>query len=124
MSEIKVSVSITLPGSVLLTQDEAKHLEKEKKGKGFDLVRLNVSNSNGGDKEILNVRVRKTKDCHQSINMCVESYKYMVSKDGCPPCIKLGMWAKMSHKQRLEAHLDMVCKALGGTSYTYKVFND
>lgn len=123
-NEIKVSVSITLQGDVLLTQAEAKQLEKNKAGTGYDLIRLEVSDAKGRHKEILNIKTRKTRDCHQSLNMGIEAYKYMISRDGCPSHVKQGIWVKMNPKQRLEAHLDMVCKALGGTSYTYKVFDD
>lgn len=47
MSEIKMSVSITLPGNVMLTQDEAAHLEKEKAGMGYELTKLKVEGKKG-----------------------------------------------------------------------------
>ena len=123
MSEIKISVSITLPGGVMLTQAEAKQLEKEKTGTGFDITKLKVEDKKG-NKDVLSIKTRKYKSCSQSINMSKEAYDYMTSKDSCLPNIKSYMWAKMNKTQRLEAHLDLVCKALKGTSYTYKVFDD
>lgn len=123
MSEIKVSVSITLQGGVMLTQAEAKQLEKEKAGTGFDITKLKVEDKKG-NKDALSIKTRKYKSCSQSINMSKEAYDYMTSKDSCLPNIKSYVWAKMNKKQRLEAHLDLVCKALKGTSYTYKVFDD
>ena len=123
MSEIKISVSITLPGGVMLTQAEAKQLEKEKAGTGFDITKLKVEDKKG-NKDVLSIKTRKYKSCSQSINMSKEAYDYMTSRDGCPPNVKSFIWAKMNKKSRLEAHLDLVCKALKGTSYTYKVFDD
>ena len=123
MSEIKISMSITLPGGVMLTQAEAKQLEKEKAGTGFDITKLKVEDKKG-NKDVLSIKTRKYKSCSQSINMSKEAYDYMVSKDSCLPNIKSYVWAKMNKTQRLEAHLDLVCKALKGTSYTYKVFDD
>lgn len=123
MSEIKISVSITLPGGVMLTQAEAKQLEKEKTGTGFDITKLKVEDKKG-NKDVLSIKTRKYKSCSQSINMSKEAYDYMTSKDSCLPNIKSYVWAKMNKTQRLEAHLDLVCKALKGTSYTYKVFDD
>lgn len=123
MSEIKISMSITLPGGVMLTQAEAKQLEKEKAGTGFDITKLKVEDKKG-NKDVLSIKTRKYKSCSQSIDMSKEAYDYMTSKDSCLPNIKSYMWAKMNKKQRLEAHLDLVCKALKGTSYTYKVFDD
>lgn len=123
MSEIKISISITLPGGVMLTQAEAKQLEKEKTGTGFDITKLKVEDKKG-NKDVLSIKTRKYKSCSQSINMGKEAYDYMTSRDGCPPNVKSFIWAKMNKKSRLEAHLDLVCKALKGTSYTYKVFDD
>ena len=47
MSEIKVSVSVTLQGGVMLTQAEAEQLEKNKVGTGYDLTRVKVKNKKG-----------------------------------------------------------------------------
>ena len=123
MSEIKISVSITLPGGVMLTQAEAEQLEKEKTGTGFDITKLKVED-NKCNKDVISIKTRKYKSCSQSINMSKEAYDYMTSKGSCLPNIKSYVWAKMNKTQRLEAHLDLVCKALKGTSYTYKVFDD
>ena len=107
----------------MLTQDEAAHLEKEKAGLGYDMTTLKVENKKRNT-EFLHIRTRKYKSCSQSINMSKEAYDYMVSKDSCLSNIKPYVWAKMNKTQRLKAHLDLVCKALKGTSYTYKVFDD
>lgn len=123
MSEIKVSVSITLQGGVMLTQAEAEQLEKNKVGTGYDLTRIKVEDKKG-NADVINVRTRKFRIATQTISMCKEAYEYMTSKDSCPPSIKQFVWAKMKPVQRLKAHLDLVCKHLKGISYTYKVFDD
>lgn len=123
MSEIKVSVSITLQGGVMLTQAEAEQLEENKVGTGYDLARIRVKGKKGNT-DVINVRTRKFRTATQTISMYKEAYDYMTSKDSCPPGIKQFIWAKMKPVQRLEAHLDLVCKHLGGISYTYKVFDD
>lgn len=118
-----MSVSITLQGGVMLTQAEAKQLEKNKAGTGYDLTRIRVEDKKG-NADVINVRTRKFRTVTQTISMCKEAYEYMTSKDGCPHNIKKFIWTTMNKKQRLEAHLDLVCKHLGGISYTYKVFDD
>ena len=123
MSEIKVSVSITLQGGVMLTQAEAEQLEKNKVGTGYGLTRIKVKNKKG-NADVLNVRTRKSRTATQTISMYKEAYEYMTSKDSGPSSIKQSVWVKMKPVQRLEAHLDLVCKSLGGISYTYKVFDD
>lgn len=123
MREIKVSVSITLQGGVMLTQAEAEQLEKNKVGTGYDLTRVKVKGKKGNS-DIINMRTRKFRTATQTISMCKEAYEYMTSKDSCPPSIKQFVWTKMKPVQRLEAHLDLICKHLRGISYTYKVFDD
>lgn len=123
MSEIKVSVSITLQGGVMLTQAEAEQLEKNKVGTGYDLTRVKVKNKKG-NADVLNVRTRKSRTVTQTISMYKEAYEYMTSKDSCPTSIKQYVWAKMKPVERLKVHLDLVCKHLRGISYTYKVFDD
>ena len=123
MSEIKVSVSITLQGGVMLTQAEAEQLEKNKVGTGYDLTKIKVKNKKG-NAEVLNVRTREFRTATQTISICKEAYEYMTSKDSCPPSIKQFVWTKMKPVQRQEAHLDLICKHLRGISYTYKVFDD
>ena len=123
MSEIKVSVSITLQGGVMLTQAEAEQLEKNKVGTGYDLTKIKVKGKKG-NADIINMRTRKFRTATQIISMCKEAYEYMTSKDSCPPSIKQFVWVKMKPVQRLEAHLDLIYKHLRGISYTYKVFDD
>ena len=117
MSEIKVSVSITLQGGVMLTQAEAEQLEKNKVGTGYDLTKIKVKGKKG-NADIINMRTRKSRTATQTISMFKEAYEY------CPPSIKQFVWTKMKPVQRLEAHLDLICKHLRGISYTYKVFDD
>ena len=118
-----MSVSITLQGGVMLTQAEAEQLEKNKVGTGYDLTKIKVKGKKG-NADIINMRTRKSRTATQTISMCKEAYEYMTSKDSCPPSIKQFVWTKMKPVQRLEAHLDLICKHLRGISYTYKVFDD
>lgn len=122
MTEVKVSVNITLQGGVMLTQDEAKHLEKEN-GTGFELVKVKVKNENGKT-ETINAKARKFKTITQVINMNKEAYAYMTSREGCLPGISQSVWNKMPSEARLEAHLKLTAKSLGGKLHTYKVFDD
>ena len=118
-----MSVSITLQGGVMLTQDEAEQLEKNKVGTGYDLTKIKVKGKKG-NADIINMRTRKSRTATQTISMCKEAYEYMTSKDSCPTSIKQYVWAKMKPVQRLEVHLNLACKHLGGISYTYKIFDD
>ena len=144
MNEIKLSLSIELPGSTMFSKEEClkttrKVIEKktkagkiykktiEAKVEDWDKVEkhsMRVANMNGTNPEIITFHTRKCKPATQSLNMSKEAYEYMIDKDSCPSWSKPGKWAAMSKKERLEAHLQRTVEYLGGTSYTYQVFED
>lgn len=126
MNETKLNLNIILPGRVLLSSQECEEnpkllekqvirvesLKKDKKKK--KLIK---------DVEYLNIYVRTCRPASQSINLTKQAYDYMTSKD-CPSFVKPKDWSRMSKIKKLEAHLEETCKALGGISYTYQVFED
>jgi hypothetical protein len=144
MNEIKLNLSIELPGSTMLSKEEClkttyKVIEKKTKaGKIYEKTievkvenwdkmekhSMRVANTNGTNPEIITFHTRKCKPATQSLSMSKEAYEYMIDKDSCPSWSKPGKWAAMSEKERLEAHLQRTVEYLGGISYTYRVFED
>lgn len=124
MNEIKVSVSIVLRGSILLTQEEAETLEKEQPKSGFEKHTQVVENPNGKDRQVIHYQTRKCRTASQSVKLCKEAYLYMIDKNSCPEWEKTKKWSTMSKKERLESHLQRLTEHLGGISFTYKVFED
>lgn len=141
MSEIKVSLTITLPGSVMLSKEEClKTIQKEvivknKFGKSFKkTIDMQVEDWSKMDKHSLSLRVgkdletytyftRKSKPASQSININKEAFEEM-SFGECPAWCKPNDWKAMSPKKRLEEHLKRMMEHLGGTSFTYHIFED
>lgn len=144
MNEIKLNLSIELPGSTILSKEEClkttrKVIEKKTKaGKIYkktievkvedwdkmEKYSMRVANINGTSPEIITFHTRKCKPAAQSLNMSKEAYEYMINEDSCPSWSKPGKWTAMSEKERLEAHLQRTVEYLGGISYTYQVFED
>lgn len=139
MSEIKLSLSIELRGSTMFSKEEClktTHKVIEKKTKAGKIykktIEVKVEDWDKMEKhtmrvtnpEIITFHTRKCKPATQSLNMSKEAYEYMIDKDSCPSWSKPGKWAAMSEKERLEAHLQRTVEHLGGTSYTYQVFED
>lgn len=140
MSEIKLSLSVILPGSVMLSKEEClKTTQKTittKNGKKKTVTKvvedwdkmekhtMGVTDTDGTNPEIITFHTRKCKPATQSLNMSKEAYEYMIDKNSCPSWSKPSKWAAMSEKERLEAHLQRTVEHLGGTSYTYQVFGD
>ena len=140
MSEIKLSLSIELRGSTILSKEECLKTTQEtittKNGRKRTVTKvvedwdkmekhtMRVTDKDGTNPEIITFHTRKCKPATQSLNMSKEAYEYMIDKDSCPSWSKPGKWAAMSEKERLEAHLQRTVEHLGGTSYTYQVFED
>ena len=144
MNEIKLSLSIELPGSTMFSKEEClktthKVIEKKTKAgkiykktievkvEDWDKVEkhsMRVANMKGTNPEIITFHTRKCKPAAQSLKMSMEAYEYTNDKDSCPSWSKRGKWAAMSEKERLETHLQRTVEYLGGISYTYQVFED
>ena len=124
-NEIKVSLSVTLQGSVMLSQEQAKALEKEKVGTGYDAFSMRVEGREKGkkDAETITVKTRKCKPAGQSLNLSVDAYNYMIGEEA-PYFVKPRDWEKLTKKQRLEAHLRRIVEGLGGVSFTYAILDN
>ena len=128
MSEVKLSLSIKLPGRVMLSQERAKALEQQGLA-GFTKHSLVVEmHKRMGkkvkvDKETIHFKTRNTISAVQHINISREAYYYMISKD-CPSFIKPKDWSRMSKVKRLEAHLNDIAESRGGTMLHYHIFED
>lgn len=125
-NEIKVSLSVTLQGSVMLSQEQAKALEEEKKvGTGYDTFNMRVEDLKDGKKDAktITVKTRKCKPAGQSLNLSMDAYDYMTGKEA-PYFVKARDWERLTKKQRLEAHLKRIVEELGGVSFTYAVLDN
>lgn len=126
MNEIKVSLSIVLQGSIMYSQEQAKALEKEKEGTGYDTFNMRVESKESDGKEdvqTITVKTRKNKPASQSLNLSMDAYNYMVSNEA-PYFVKPRDWERLTKKQRLEAHLKRIVEELGGVSFTYAVLDN
>lgn len=130
-NEIKVSLSVTLQGSVMLSQEQAKALEEEKVGTGYDTFSMKVEGKKSDGKksdgkediQTITVKTRKCKPAGQSLNLSMDAYEYMIGKEA-PYFVKPRDWERLTKKQRLEAHFKRICEELGGVSFTYAVLDN
>ena len=128
MSEIKLSLSIKLPGSVMYSQEGAKALEQQGLA-GFTKHSLVVEmHKRMGkkvkvDKETIHYKTRNTIPAIQNINISKDAYNYMVSKE-CPSFMTPKDWSRMSKVKKLEAHLNEIAESRGGKVLHYHIFED
>lgn len=140
MDNIKVSLTITLPGGVMYSKEEClKTTQKivkvtsKKNGKTFSKRVLTTEKDPskferstlkiiGG--ETLSIEVPKCRPASQTINMTREAYNYMTSKV-CPEWFKNhSKWLKLKPLERLEEHLKTTSAHFGGVIESYKIFED
>lgn len=128
MNEVKVSLSIKLPGRVMLSQESAKALEKMNLA-GFTKHSMVVEEHKRMgkkvkvDKETIHFKTRNSVPAVQNINICKEAYLYMIGKE-CPSFISPKDWSRMSKVKRLEAHLNEIAESRNGVVLHYHIFED
>lgn len=131
MTTIKLSVTIVLPGSTMMTSQECEQNPKD--NYVSHKMMLSIKHFDKKTKkafykrEPLEFKTRKCIPAQQVLKMSEEAYDYMISSS-CPDWYLMrggiSKWKKLSPKERLELHLDRTCKSLGGISYTYAIFGD
>ena len=127
MNEIKVRLSMTVPGAGMLSSQECEKNPKE----SYNVTKLLVQNGRGKNStELITVATRKNKTAKQSISITKEAYDYMVSNEFNSNCSSLlfkypkHVWLKMTPKQRLEAHLSIIAESFNAIGFTYEVLDD
>lgn len=119
MDNIKISLSIALPGSVLYSKESSFENGKpipEKHHKEFMKIE-----DGKGHFETITVNTRKCIPAKQIINITEEAYNYFIS-DEKPPEYR-NDWKSMSKPARLYWHLTEIAKSRGGKMIDYKVLD-
>ena len=142
MADIKVSLTIELPGAKMVSKEEClkttqvpvlKHGKPVyKKGKMLyelkevedpdkhDSYRL-TGNLNK-EKYSIVFNVRKQETITQVINISTEAYEYFLSNYSAIG--SLNHWKRTLPHQRLMMHLEQIAKSLGGKVKKFYVFDD
>lgn len=131
MDDIKLSVTVVLPGNTMMTSQECEQNPQENYTTNFTplfVKRLDRKTKKPYfKKEILEFKTRKCKDAQQVLRMNSDAYDNMVSTN-CPdwyiPKGGISKWKKLSKEQKLLEHLTRICESFGGKSFTYNVFSD
>ena len=150
MNDIKISLTILVPGAKMLSEQEcSKKLKKQlliTKGKNAgkpakdkngnpiyikelvpdttkcDRHHLKVKDKEGS--ETITFFTRKSEMVKQVINMPTETYKYFVSNEVPAGFFPIKNWRALSKKQKLEWHTNNIAEGLQGVVESYVVFED
>lgn len=124
MNEIKLSLTILLPGRTILSKEAC--LKTMQKGNEIVVVedydKCDKTYVNVG-KRTYTIHTRKTKSATQKINLGRDAYEYFISNE-CPYWCKPKVWSNLSRKQRLQIHLEGIAESLNGKLESYHIFED
>ena len=121
MSEIKLNLSLTLPGSVMLSEQECSKNPKD----CYDNFSMKVcKDAKGKQKEIIHIKTRKSKPAKQNIKLSREAYDYMTDGKICPDSKLKKIWGNYTAHQRIKYHCRQIAEALGAISFTFEVLDD
>ena len=127
MSEIKVRLSMEVPGATMLSSQDC---EKMSKKDAYDYSTLTISYKEKKGKksvikkETLHINTRKSKPAKLCVFISKEAYDYMTDAKEIPSSKLVRTWANMSKAKRLEYHLNLMAESFNALSYTYEIFDD
>lgn len=137
MIEPKISLSLLVPGTGMLSSQECEKNPKDSYDKHSVLICYTKGKGKHQKlvKENLAFNTRKGRLVSQNINICEEAYYDMLST---PTSNKLAkpikknkngevvkrVWDTLSEKERLCHHFDLIAHDLHAVSYSYEVLDD
>ncbi len=146
MSEIKVRLTIELPGSKLVSEQEcSKQLKVPVKDKNGNFIKnkagkvimklqevydpqkttpnfIPMEDPKTKKSYVIRFFTRKSRSIQQVLNISDTSYEYFISQEA--PSNFKGNWKTLSKKARLEWHLDEIAKTIGGKVSCYSIIGD
>lgn len=138
MNDIKLRLSLCVPGAQMLSRQECLKNPKE----SYDISKMTIETKVKDGKrikvkkEILTIRTRKSKMVKQNINITTDAYYHMVSSSEIPTSkyarvvgtkgdgTPISLWSTMKPDQRLKVHLDLIAEHFNAAGYTYEVLDD
>ena len=128
--EPKVSVTFVVPGAQMYSEQECKE------NKAFEQTVINTEYYAGKgkgkkkNKEKLTVYSRGNRPAKHHLNICKETYDFMVTPEGIPTIENWAkkhsryVWSQYSKQQRLETHIKLIAKELNALSFTYEILDE
>lgn len=115
MTNVKVNLSILLPGGTMLSVEESTRIAKD----GTRVIDTHKHNKfeldvlDRGRKQTIKVFTRKSKPVKQVMHLSEEAYDYMTGPE-MPPKFK-GVWKGLKPHEKLRWHCNQIAESMGGT---------
>lgn len=117
MTNNKISLVLTLPGRVMMSEQEYSKNPKD----NYNVSLIKIKRKKGGklNVETIKVNTRKTKIVQQHINVCESAYKYWLAT---PPTLKdRNSWKKLSNNEKIRKHVEAIAHDFRATKFDYYV---
>lgn len=124
MVELKISLSLLVPGAGLLSSQECEKKPKESHNEHKMLIKFTKGKGKYAReaKKLLVIKTRKQKMITQNINICEEAYHHMLETPASNKMFKV--WNTLTEHEKLKAHFDLIAHDLHAVSYSYEVLGD
>lgn len=127
MNEIKVRLSLEIPGATMLSSLDC---EKMSKDKAYEMSTVNIAytvkqgKKKKTKRETLVINTRKSIPARQNISINQDAYNYMIDKRVVPVGMFPKIWNSMSAKKRLEYNLSKMAEYFNAHSFSYEILDD
>jgi len=132
MTEPKLSLVMTLPGGVMISQQAA-----ENKPELNDMNYLSFRTFDEEEKryktKTISFETRKSKPAKQVLKMSQEAYDYMLKTPTTPKYNKIiakrngnpiTIWSNMSEEARIKKHCELIAHDAGATDFYFFILDD
>lgn len=124
MTEIKVRLSLNVPGAQLLSEQECSENPKESYNEHKVLAKFTKGKGKSAKKikKLFIIKTRKQKTVIHNMSICKEAYYHMLKTPTSDKMFK--MWNTLSEHEKLKAHFDLIAHDFHAVSYSYKILDD
>lgn len=132
MVEPKLSLTLVLPGSIMVSQQAAENKPKELTEECKMFFKSSKSKKNKSS-EVITFRVRKSIPAKQVLKMSKEAYEAMLEEPTNPKYNKvvakvkgklIRVWDTMSEDARIKKHCELIAHDRDAIDFSYHVLED
>lgn len=129
MYEPKVSLTLTLQGGIMVSQQVAENKPEEL----YTEKSINIKSYRGKNKEPLTFKIRNTIPVKQVLKMSWNSYKDMLETPTNPKYNKIvaknkkgviRVWDTMSEFNRIKKHCELIAHDMKAIDFTFNILSD
>ena len=133
MVELKLSLILVLPGSIMVSQQEAENKPEELTEEHKTFLSKGYKTKKGKGPKVITFRTRKSIPARQVLQMSKEAYKAMLEEPTSPKYSKIvakvkgkhiRVWETMSEDDRIKKNCELIAHDMGAISFDYNILGD